>query len=188
MKRYLLIFAVLLLSSTLYGQRVAVNMNALPIIDGALNAGVTYALTDRYTLDFSGAVRPWSRTETTVNKYWGIKPELRYWTCQKFNGSFFGVYLLGSQYNIGGKDMAFGCFPDVESYRYEGWSVGAGISYGYQFVLNSHWNIELSLGAGYSYYDFTQYRCPLLCARVLCEDNYHYWGINTGTASLVYLF
>ncbi len=188
MRRYLLALLVLVFSSSAYAQDVTLNINALPVANGAIGVGVAYALNDRYTVDLSGAVRPWARGENSVNKYWGVKPEFRYWFCQKFNGSFLGVYGLGSQYNIGGVDMPFNMFPDVEKYRFEGWTVGGGVSYGYQFVLNDHWNLEASIGVGYSYYDYTQYRCPLLCARVLKEDNYHYWGINTASLAIVYLF
>lgn len=188
MKRYLLILFILFVSKTVCAQDIALSVNAIPASNGAINLGLQYALGDKYTIDLSGAARPWPRGENSVNKYWGAKPEFRYWTCQKFNGSFFGAFMTGSQYNIGGKDMPFGLFPAVEEYRFEGWALGGGVSYGYHFVLNSHWNIELSVGAGYTYYDFTQYRCPLLCARVLKEDCYHYWGINTASVSLVYLF
>ncbi len=188
MKRHLLILIALFCSTSLFAQKFALNVNTLPVINGAINVGATYAISDRYTIDLSGAVRPWARGESSVNKYWGVKPEYRFWTCQKFNGSFFGIFMTGSQYNIGGIDMAFGMFPDVEKYRFEGWEIGGGLSYGYHFVLSDHWNIEASIGAGYNYYEYTQYRCPLLCARVLKDDCYHYWGINTASLSLVYLF
>ena len=45
-------------------------------------------LRPKSTFDLSGSIRPWKRTEGYVNKYWLIQPEYRYWTCQKFNGSF----------------------------------------------------------------------------------------------------
>ncbi len=188
MKRYLLTLATVLFSTQIFAQDFSLNINSLPVVDGAINVGGAYSLGDKYTIDLSGAVRPWARSEKSVNKYWGVKPELRYWMCQKFNGSFFGLFVTGSQFNIGGKKLPFGFFPDVEKYRFEGWSTGGGISYGYHFVLNRQWNLEASIGAGYTYYDYTQYRCPLLCARVLRDDCYHYWGINSASLSLVYLF
>lgn len=178
----------MLLSTSLFAQNFSINVNAIPIIDGAINVGGAYALNNKCTIDLSGAVRPWARTENSVNKYWGAKPEFRYWTCQKFNGSFFGVFTTGSQYNIGGKTMPFGLFPDVEEHRFEGWSVGGGISYGYHFILTENWNLEASIGAGYTYYDYTQYKCPLVCSKVLKNSHYHYWGINTASLSIVYLF
>ena len=188
MRRHLLILAILFISFSLRAQHATLNINAVPIIDGALNIGVAYAFNDKYSVDLSGVVRPWARGENSVNKYWGVKPEIRYWTCQKFNGSFIGIFSSALQYNVGGKDMPFGLFPDVEKFRFEGWSIGGGISYGYHFVLNDHWNLETAIGAGYVYYDYTQYKCPLLCASVLKEDSYHYWGINSVSISVVYLF
>ena len=62
--------------------------NLLSAANGALNAGVEYAFGPKSTFDLSGSIRPWKRTEGYVNKYWLIQPEYRYWTCQKFNGSF----------------------------------------------------------------------------------------------------
>ncbi|MFR9651199.1 MAG: DUF3575 domain-containing protein [Rikenellaceae bacterium] len=188
MKRCLLLLASLSLSISVYAQDFSIGVNAVPIIDGAINVSAAYALSDKSTIDLSGAVRPWTRSERYVNRYWGVKPEFRYWICQKFNGSFLGVFMTGSQYNIGGKNMPFGLFPDVETYRFEGWAIGGGLSYGYHIVLSDHWNVELSIGAGYTYYDYIQYRCPLLCASVLKDGNYHYWGINTASISLIYIF
>lgn len=84
-------------------QKMAVKSNLLSAANGALNAGVEYAFGSKSTFDLSGSIRPWKRSEGYVNKYWLIQPEYRYWTCQKFNGSFWGAYLNGAQFNVGGK-------------------------------------------------------------------------------------
>ena len=109
--RYVL--SCLLLGSALSvsAQKTAVKSNLLSAANGALNAGVEYAFGPKSTFDLSGSIRPWKRTEGYVNKYWLIQPEYRYWTCQKFNGSFWGAYLNGAQFNVGGKRMPFGLFP-----------------------------------------------------------------------------
>ena len=95
--RYVL--SCLLLGSALSvsAQKTAVKSNLLSAANGALNAGVEYAFGPKSTFDLSGSIRPWKRTEGYVNKYWLIQPEYRYWTCQKFNGSFWGAYLNGDQ-------------------------------------------------------------------------------------------
>lgn len=87
--RYVL--SCLLLGSALSvsAQKTAVKSNLLSAANGALNAGVEYAFGPKSTFDLSGSIRPWKRTEGYVNKYWLIQPEYRYWTCQKFNGSFW---------------------------------------------------------------------------------------------------
>lgn len=94
-------------------QKMAVKSNLLSAANGALNAGVEYAFGSKSTFDLSGSIRPWKRSEGYVNKYWLIQPEYRYWTCQKFNGSFWGAYLNGAQFNVGEKD-AFRALPLAE--------------------------------------------------------------------------
>ncbi|WP_418447357.1 DUF3575 domain-containing protein, partial [Barnesiella intestinihominis] len=44
-----------------------------------------------------------------------------------------------------------GIFPDVKKYRYQGNTYGAGLSYGYQWILTPRWSIEGSIGVGYKY-------------------------------------
>ena len=72
-------------------QRVAVSVNALPAIDGAFEAGVSYAIRNKSTVELTGSLRPWKREEKYVNRYWLIQPEYKYWTCQKFNGFLLSV-------------------------------------------------------------------------------------------------
>ena len=174
--RYVL--SCLLLGSALSvsAQKTAVKSNLLSAANGALNAGVEYAFGPKSTFDLSGSIRPWKRTEGYVNKYWLIQPEYRYWTCQKFNGSFWGSYLNGAQFNVGGKKMPFGLFPWLKEHRYAGWLAGGGISYGYHIMLNRHWNIEVSVGVGYEYIDYKKYKCPDVCAELLEKGHYHYFG------------
>ena len=38
-------------------------------------------------------------------------------------GFFWGAYLNGAQFNIGGKKLPFGIFAGLKKYRYEGWSL-----------------------------------------------------------------
>ncbi len=169
-------------------QQIAIKSNLLSAANGALNAGVEYALSPKYTFDLYGSIRPWKRTEGYVNRYWLIQPELRYWTCQKFNGSFWGGYLNGAQFNVGGKKMPFGLFPWLKEHRYAGWLAGAGVSYGYHLMLDRHWNLGASLSAGYDYIKYKKYKCPDVCSEILEESHYHYFGPTRATVSIVYLF
>lgn len=161
--RYVLSCLLLGGALSVSAQKTAVKSNLLSAANGALNAGVEYAFGLKSTFDLSGSIRPWKRTEGYVNKYWLIQPEYRYWTCQKFNGSFWGAYLNGAQFNVGGKKMPFGLFPWLKKHRYAGWLTGGGISYGYHIMLNRHWNIEVSVGVGYEYIDYKKYKCPDVC-------------------------
>lgn len=187
--RYILLLALLLCTAGIASaQQIAVKSNLLSAANGALDAGVEYALSTRSTLDLSGSIRPWKRSEGYVNRYWLIQPEYRYWTCQKFNGCFWGAYLNGAQFNVGGKKMPFGLFPWLKEHRYAGWLAGVGISYGYQLMLNRHWNLEASIGVGYEYIDYKKYKCPDVCSELLKEGRYHYFGPSRASLSIVYIF
>lgn len=184
------ILSILLLSaaSAVQAQDIAVKSNLLSAANGALNGGIEYAFGPKSTFELSGSIRPWKRSEGYVNHYWLIQPEYRYWTCQKFNGSFWGAYINGAQFNVGGKKMPFGLFPWLKEHRYAGWMTGVGISYGYQFMLNKHWNIETAIGVGYEYIYYKKYQCPDVCSSVLNTDHYHYFGPSKASISVVYVF
>ena len=186
--RYILSCLLLGGALSVSAQKMAVKSNLLSAANGALNAGVEYAFGSKSTFDLSGSIRPWKRSEGYVNKYWLIQPEYRYWTCQKFNGSFWGAYLNGAQFNVGGKKMPFGLFPRLKEHRYAGWLAGGGISYGYHIMLNRHWNIEVSVGVGYEYIDYKKYKCPDVCAELLEKGHYHYFGPSKASLSIVYIF
>ena len=169
-------------------QKIAVKTNSLAAINGALNAGVEYGAGLKYTIELTGSVNPWSREDRYVNHYWYVQPEFRHWTCQKFNGHFFGAFLNGGEFNVAGKKLPFGMFPELNKHRYEGWLIGAGITYGYQWVLHRHWNVETSISVGYEYINYDKFKCPKLCANRIKSDHTHYLGPTRASISLVYLF
>ena len=173
MKRF--IFLLLLLGCLdAYSQKAAIRVNALSAIDGAFGGGISYAIGNKSTVELTGSLRPWKRNEEYVNRYWLLQPEYKYWTCQKYNGLFWGGYLNGAKFNIGGKKLPFGIFSQLKRHRYEGWLAGGGISCGYHWMLNDHWNIETSVGVGYEFIHYRQYNCVDKCAKLREEGKYHY--------------
>jgi len=85
MKRF--IFLLLFLGCLdAYSQKVAIRVNALSAIDGAFGGGISYAIGNKNTVELTGSLRPWKRSEEYVNRYWLLQPEYKYWTCQKYNG------------------------------------------------------------------------------------------------------
>lgn len=183
------IFLLLLLGCLdAYSQKAAIRVNALSAIDGAFGGGVSYAIGNKSTVELTGSLWPWKRSEEYVNRYWLLQPEYKYWTCQKYNGFFWGGYLNGAQFNIGGKKLPFGIFSQLKRHRYEGWLAGGGISCGYHWMLNDHWNIETSVGVGYEFIHYRQYNCVDKCAKLREEGKYHYVGPSKASISLIYLF
>lgn len=78
-------------------------------------------------------------------------------------------------------------FSKLENYRFEGWFAGAGLSYGYAWMLGKHWNLEAQLGIGYAYSRYDQFQC-IECGERLGSDSNHYFGPTKAAINLVYLF
>ena len=155
------------------------------------NLGIEIGLAPRGTLDIGVGYNPWnlkgSEEDNKKLVHFLGNVEYRYWLCEKFNGHFFGVHLLGSSYNISGHELPLLFGKDSESYRYEGWAAGAGVSYGYQFVLGRRWNLEANLGVGYVYMKYDKYRCNK-CGDIVNTARRDYLGPTKGGISLVYAF
>ena len=120
------------------------------------------------------------------------QPEFRYWFCDRFSRHFLGFHGIGGIYNVGNipNNLKIGKadFSSLTDYRYEGWGVGAGIAYGYAFILNKHWNMEVEVGAGYIYTENDKFEC-VKCGKKLAEDMpFHYFGPTKAAINFVYLF
>ena len=117
-----------------------------------VNLGFETRLYPKWTLDVSANYNPWSFSENKKWKQLSLQPEARYWFCEAFNGHFLGAHLLGGIYNIGNLNSDFTFlgtdFSKLQDYRFEGWMLGAGIAYGYQWLLSRHWSIEAEIGIG----------------------------------------
>lgn len=172
-------------------QDVGIKTNIL--YDAALspNLGVEVGLAPRWTLDISGNVNAWPIHDHKW-KHWMAQPEARYWFCERFQGHFIGLHALGGQYNVGNignlKDFLGTKFSELGDNRFQGWGVGAGIAYGYAWVLGKHWNLEAEIGIGWVYSRYDKYPCAT-CGTKL-EDNrvHNYVGPTKAALNLVYIF
>lgn len=184
----------LLFSTSIYGQKVAVKTNLLYDATSTLNLGFEFGLSKKWTLDVSGNYNPWEFGENRKMKHWLVQPEMRYWLCEKFNGHFFGLHAHGGQYNWGGmlpwgfrNGKMFGIENrNIQEHRYEGWLVGAGLSYGYQWILGKRWSLEASLGIGYAYLDYTKYKCEK-CGEKIGDGHKNYFGPTKAAVSIIYI-
>ena len=92
-------------------------------------------------LDVSGNYNPWKFGDARW-KHWLVQPEVRYWLCESFNGHFFGLHAHYAEYNAGGIDFS----TAFRHNRYQGHLYGAGLSYGYQWLIGKRWNLEATVG------------------------------------------
>ncbi|EJX08319.1 hypothetical protein, secreted [gut metagenome] len=170
-----------------HSQEVALKTNALGWATVSPNLELEWGLSKKSTLDAYASVNPFSFSDGKQWKHWFVMPEYRYWFCEKFYGHFVGVHLVGGEYNIGKVDLPFGVYKNTRDARYEGWGVGAGLSYGYQWVLSRHWSVEGTIGAGYIWAKYRKYPCAE-CGTELDSGHKNYFGITKAAVSLIYVF
>ena len=193
MKKRLVLFFISIL--TIFGgataQKVGLKTNLLYDGLASPNLGVEIGLAPKWTLDVSGNVNFWN-VNNHKWKHWLVQPEARYWFCERFAGHFVGVHALGGQFNLGNIKNSINFlgsnFSNLTDYRYQGWGVGAGVAYGYSWILNSHWNFEAEIGIGYIYTRYDKFPCAE-CGTAIEKDRPHnYFGPTKAALSLVYLF
>lgn len=187
-QRGIIIFLGLLCSFCVHGQKAALKTNLVADATTTINLAAEIGIKPKTTLDIYVNYNPWSLGSNKQFKYVMLQPEYRYWFCERFSGHFIGVHAHAGIFNIGGIDMPFGIWSNLKDHRYEGEFIGAGVSYGYQWVLSKHWNLEGNIGAGYAYVNFDKYKCKT-CGKLQEKDKHkHYIGPTKAAISLVYLF
>ena len=170
-------FILLLFTSSVgFAQKYAVKTNLAYWATTTLNIGGEIALAPRMTLDMTANYNPFHFRGNKKIMHWAVQPEWRYWTCRRFMGHFIGVHAHGGKYNGG-----------LKKYRYDGWGVGGGFSYGYQWIMSKHWNIEANIGVGYARVKYEQFSC-VECGGKLGEGYKNYFGPTKASLSLIYLF
>lgn len=188
----IVITAVLLLAAVPAGaQKVALKTNMLYWATGTINLSVETALAPKVTLDITGTGNPFVFGDRELNRklwHWTVQPEARFWHWAAFNGGFIGVHATTGSYSAGGIEIPLGIFPEFKNYRYEGWMAGLGVSYGWQWYLGPHWNLEATFGFGYLYLEYNKFTCAR-CGD-LQEANVvrHYFGPTKIGVSFSYLF
>ncbi|MGL5683302.1 MAG: DUF3575 domain-containing protein [Marinifilaceae bacterium] len=192
LKRITSLLILVVISAFSLGQEVAIKTNLLyGIYTSTPNIGAEIGIGRRSTIDVGVGYNPWNlngdRRDNKKLVHWLGQVEYRYWLCQKFNGSFFGIHGLGSQYNISKHKLPLLFGKESKEYRYEGWAVGAGVSYGYQWLLSNHFNLEASIGAGYARLNYSKYNC-IKCGDKIEKESKNYFGPTKATVSLIYLF
>lgn len=185
-------------SSTLRAQ-FAVKTNLLYDATTTPNIGAEYAINSKSTVNLVYGLNPWTFHSDTHGerkaKHWVLMPEYRWWPCMVFNGHFFGVHAMTGQFNatnvnlpipggfFGGDNLT----SEVKDHRYQGGFAGVGFTYGYQWSLGRHWNLEAEAGVGYNYVWYDKYRCGE-CGGREKKGHTNYAGITKLGLSIMYLF
>lgn len=196
-KSILIICLIVLATASATGQKAAIKHNIA--YDALLtpNLSLELAIGKKWTLDTQLGINTFFYEKDATSphykekkfSHWMIQPELRYWTCEKFNGWYIGSHIMGGQYNIGKIKVPFilsGQKDKMDQHRYEGWAAGFGISTGYQWYLSRRWNLELSLGLGYMYINYDKFPCAT-CGSKQDEGHTNYLGPTKAAISLIYI-
>nr|WP_297273403.1 DUF3575 domain-containing protein [uncultured Bacteroides sp.] len=191
--RFLVIFLCLVLGVVSVGaQGVAIKTNLLYDLTATVNAGVEVGLSPKWTLDVSGNYNAWTLSNDRKWKHWLVQPEARYWFCDRFAGHFLGFHLLGGQYNIGGLKNGLKFlgtdFSQLSDHRFQGWMAGAGVAYGYTWVLGRYWNLEAEIGLGYIYSRYDKFECAGCGQKTETGQPHHYLGPTKAAVNLIYVF
>lgn len=175
----------------LFSQNVALKTNLL--YDALLSPtlGIEVGLAPKWSIDASATLNDWAVNGKRWKQFM-VQPEARYWFCQRFAGHFLGVHALGGRYNFGHlkNDIKFlgTDFSVLTDHRLQGWFAGAGVAYGYSWILDKHWNIEAELGIGWIFTRYDKYECKDCGKKVESDVPHNYYGPTKAAINLIYVF
>lgn len=170
MKRYLIIVLISLfaLEGVSHAQKFGLKTNVAYWATTTPNIGMEFAMGDRWTFELAGGYNPWTldADKNMKAKHFLVTPEIRYWFCESFQGHFIGIHGNYTQFNVGGvripnlfyESKGDGPFIDAAlNSRIQGWAAGAGLDYGYSWIIGKRWNLEFNLGIGYWYTEYDRF-------------------------------
>ena len=188
-KILLLLLAVAAFVAKSDAQEIGIKTNLVHWATASPNLGVEIGLGKQTTLDISAGFNPFKFSHNRQWRHWIVQPEFRWWTCERFNGHFLGVHLLGGGFNMGNLSFfPFSIWDGLENNRYKGHALGAGLTYGYAWMLGKHWNLEAQVGVGYAHAWYDQYSGAEYSELVRSDADKNYWGVTKLAISFVYLF
>lgn len=184
---------VLLISAAMvtHAQQAALKTNLLSDATLTLNGAVEVKLAPRWTGELGGNINAWT-VDGRNWRQWSVMPEARYWFCQAFSGHFVGAHVLGGQYNWGHLNMDFNFlgtdFSQLKDYRFQGWMAGAGLAYGYSWILDRHWNFEAEIGLGWVYTRSDKFECRDCGQKIAKNIPHNYVGPTKAALNIIYTF
>lgn len=185
-------FLAIVSSAPMSAQDVAVKTNLLYDATLTVNLGAEMAVAPKWSVDLSANYNGWTLSDSKRWKHWFVQPEARYWFCDALGGHFVGFHLWGGQYNVGHLDNSINFlgtrFSELSDHRFQGWFLGAGIAYGYSWILGKHWNIEAEIGIGYAHTRYDVFQCAGCGRKTSVGRHHNYVGPTKAAVNLVYVF
>lgn len=193
MKYKIFVFVLLLISMSASAQNYNLRTNLLNDVMTDMHVSAEAVLSGDFSLEMSVNVNPWTFADNHKKKHVLFQPSLRYWTCTPLNGSFWGVHAHYGRYNhsgltpwsLGDSKILGSGSENIQNSRYQGWLAGAGISYGYHYILTKRLGLEFEIGVGYAYLQYDKFPCTQ-CGRKIKDQHKNYFGPTKASISLVY--
>lgn len=167
--------------------RIALKTNILYAATLTPNLSLEVGLSKKTSLDLMGSNNRWNLRGTAEDNrkmvHWVIKPEFRYWMCERLNGHFFGIHAFYARYNVSGHRIPL-LFE--KQYRYQGEAYGGGVSYGYHWMWSRGWGMEFTVGAGVALLDYVKKDC-VKCGQEVATTRKTYMGPTALGVKLIWV-
>lgn len=169
-----------LLSLPSFSQFYSLRTNIIGLGTGNLNLEFGMTLNKKISLHIPVQYNPFIYSESKNMKFQNLTtmPSARYWFRESFRDQFIALSLIGSRYNIGNI---------WDKYRYDGWGVGAGLSFGWTYPMAPRWNFEWELGVAGMWMSYDKSVCKT-CGYTFGHEKKVYLVPHKVAVNLVYLF
>ncbi len=182
--------ALLLTAVGAKAQVFALKTDVLNWAAASLNIEPEVRVGKKSTVGLAVSWNPWTVKESTKNrkmKHLMVQPEYRWWPCEAFGGHFVGVHAFYSRFNAGNVDLPFGIWSQLEDSRCQGNLFGAGVGYGYHWILKNRWAMEAEVGLGFGYVDYDRYSYERCGPRLGDESKFVFMPTKL-SLSFIYVF
>ena len=170
---------------------LALKTNLLHDATASFNLAAEYAMAPKWTIQLEGSIRIFDAYNVTLDHYL-IRPEVRRWFCEDFNGWFLSAYMMGGKASVGrlwDLSQIYSRFPNLKNFLLKDATLASlGFGGGYDWILSRHWNLECALSLGYMFVKGDEYDVNYLSTPLLEGSIFDYFGPTGFSLSIVYLF
>lgn len=163
-----------------FSQFYSARTNIIGLVTGNLNAEFGMTLNKKISLHVPIQYNPfvYSKSKNTKFQNLTVMPGARWWLHESFRDQFIGLSLVGTRYHIGNL---------FDNYRYEGYGIGPGISFGWTYPMAPRWNFEWEVGVAALWTSYDKSVCKS-CGYTY--GHYYKWYVmpHKIAVNLIYLF
>ena len=184
MRKCLLSFIFLLLSSLTFAQKISISTNVLGYAAlGTLNADVSYSVSRHWDVVAGVRYNPFTYNAGDPESQFQARQQsyaagVRLWPWHVLSGWWFASKVRYQEYNFGGI---------LSRESVEGDRLGLGVYAGYTHMISQHFNLEFGLGIWAGADSYKRYSCTV-CGLSLDSGRKAFVLPDDLAVSLVYVF